>query len=388
MTDTKTLDQEYIAHTYGRYPVEIVGGDGATLKGADGRDYIDLGTGIGVNIFGQRDPVWVKAVTDQLNRFQHTSNLYYTAPGAKLAEALCRRTGLKRVFFCNSGAEANECAIKVARAYAAKAKGPDCCTIITLKDSFHGRTLATLAATGQEMFHKDFLPLTPGFAYAEPDNLEDVKRLVRENKVAGILIECVQGEGGVRALAQDFVKGIAELCRDEDIVFMTDEVQCGNGRTGYFYAYEHYGVLPDVVTTAKALGGGLPIGATLMGEKVKDVLQPGMNGSTFGGNPIVCAGALTIVNRIDDKLLAEVKRKGELIRTLLEGQKGIERVTGLGLMLGVKTVKNENEVVDAMIRGGALPLTAHGGMVRLLPPLTITDEEIRRGMAILLQAAA
>ncbi|MCI5850595.1 MAG: acetylornithine transaminase [Sutterellaceae bacterium] len=388
MTDTKKLDHEYIANTYARYQVEIVDGNGSLLKGDDGRDYIDLGAGIGVNIFGQKDPEWIAAVTSQLNRFQHTSNLYYSAPDAELAALLCRRTGLKKVFFSNSGAEANECAIKVARSYAETKKGPDYFNIVTLKDSFHGRTLTTLAATGQAMFHKDFLPLTPGFLYADPDDLEGMKHLVEENKVAGILIECVQGEGGVRALSKDFVQGVADLCREKDIVFMTDEVQCGNGRTGKLYAYENYGVLPDVVTTAKGLGGGLPIGATLLGEKVKDVFTPGKNGSTFGGNPIVCAGALSIIRRIDDKLLAEVVRKGDFVRSYLSGKPGIEFVSGLGLMIGVKTVKNENEVVAGMMEYGVLPLTAHGGMVRLLPPLNIPDELLKKALDALLKAAA
>ena len=386
--NTMALDREYIAHTYGRYPVEITEGEGAVLKSADGREYIDMGSGIGVNVFGQRDPEWIQAVTGQLQRFQHTSNLYYSAPDTLLAQALCQRTGLSKVFFSNSGAEANECAIKAARAYAAQKKGKDCFTIITLKDSFHGRTLTTLAATGQDMFHQDFLPLTPGFVHAEPDNLDDVKRLVKAHKVAGILLECVQGEGGVRALSKEFVQGVAQLCQDEDLVFMADEVQCGNGRTGRLYAFEHYGVLPDVVTTAKGLGGGLPIGATLLGAKVQGCFTPGKNGSTFGGNPIVCAGALSIVKRLDEKLLAEVRRKGDLARAKLAGKPGIERVTGLGLMIGVKTVRNENEVIARLMEKGVLALTAHGGMVRLLPPLTITDEQLGRALDALIDAAA
>jgi acetylornithine/N-succinyldiaminopimelate aminotransferase len=239
----KTLDSQYIANTYSRYPVQIVDGEGSILTDENGKHYIDLGSGIGVNIFGQKDPAWIEAVQTQLHRFQHTSNLYYSAPDAELAEFLCERTGLKKVFFSNSGAEANECAIKAARAYAAAKKGKEWSTIVTLRDSFHGRTLTTLAATGQDMFHQDFLPLTPGFVHAEPDDLEGLKQIVRENRVAGILIECVQGEGGVRALSDAYVKGVAELCEKEDIVFMTDEVQCGNGRTGKLYAYEHYGVL-------------------------------------------------------------------------------------------------------------------------------------------------
>lgn len=385
---TMALDRSFVAHTYGRYQVEIVDGQGARLTDSEGRSYIDMGSGIGVNIFGQKDAEWVKAVTEQLGRFQHTSNLYYSAPCTKLAQALCEKTGLSKVFFSNSGAEANECAVKAARAYAAEKKGPEYFTIVTLKDSFHGRTLTTLAATGQDMFHRDFQPLTPGFVHAEPDDLEDVKRLVRENKVAGILIECVQGEGGVRALKKEFVQGIAKLCEEEDIVFMTDEVQCGNGRTGKMYAFQNYGVTPDVVSTAKGLGGGLPIGATILSEKVQGVFTPGKNGSTFGGNPIVCAGALSVVNRIDEKLLAEVVRKGELVRSKLEGQPGIERVTGMGLMIGIKTVKNENDVIDAMMKGGVLALTAHGGMVRLLPPLTTSDEDLLEAVGVILKAAA
>lgn len=387
-SNTMALDREYIAHTYGRYPVEIVDGKGALLTDSEGRTYIDMCAGIAVNVFGQKDPEWVAAVTEQLGRFQHTSNLYFSAPDALLAQALCQRTGLAKVFFSNSGAEANECAIKAARAYAASKKGKDCYTIITLKDSFHGRTLTTLAATGQDVFHRDFLPLTPGFVHAEPDNLEDVKRLVAENKVAGILLECVQGEGGVRALSKDFVQGVAKLCKEQDIVFMADEVQCGNGRTGKLYAFENYGVLPDVVSTAKGLGGGLPIGATMLGKKVENVFTPGMNGSTFGGNPIVCAGALSIIKRLDEKLLADVARKGERIRAKLAGRAGIERVTGLGLMVGVKTTKNENDVVAAMMEKGVLALTAHGGMVRLLPPLTITDEQLDSAAEALIEAAA
>lgn len=387
-TNIKTLDSQYIANTYSRYPVQIVDGEGSILTDENGKHYIDLGSGIGVNIFGQKDPAWIEAVQTQLHRFQHTSNLYYSAPYAELAEFLCERTGLKKVFFSNSGAEANECAIKAARAYAAAKKGKEWNTIVTLRDSFHGRTLTTLAATGQDMFHQDFLPLTPGFVHAEPDDLEGLKQIVRENRVAGILIECVQGEGGVRALSDAYVKGGAELCEKEDIVFMTDEVQCGNGRTGKLYAYEHYGVLPDVVSTAKGLGGGLPIGATMLGKKVENVFTPGKNGSTFGGNPIVCAGALSILKRLDDKFLAEVTRKGNFVKEYLAGKPGIERISGLGLMIGVKTVKSENEVVAKMMENGVLALTAHGGMVRLLPPLNISDADLKKALDVLLAAAA
>ena len=388
MTNTKQLDAEFVAHTYARFPVEIVDAEGSVLRDENGREYIDMGSGIGVNAFGQKDPQWVAAVSEQLTRYQHTSNLYFSSPCTELARELCVRTGLKKVFFCNSGAEANECAVKAARGYGAMKKGPEYSTIITLKDSFHGRTLTTLAATGQDVFHKDFQPLTPGFVHAEPDNLEDVRRLVRENKVCGILIECIQGEGGVRALSKEFVQGIAELCREEDILFMCDEVQCGNGRTGRLFGFQNYGVLPDVVSTAKGLGGGLPIGATLLGEKAEGVFTPGKNGSTFGGNPIVCAGALSIIRRLDDAFLAEVRRKGELVRSILAGKPGIEAVSGLGLMIGAKTTKPEGQVCMAMLEKGVLALTAHGGMVRLLPPLNTPDELLEKAARALVEAAA
>ena len=298
---------------------------------------------------------------------------------------LCDRTGMKKVFFSNSGAEANECAIKAARKYAAEKKGPEYFTIVTMENSFHGRTLTTLAATGQAPYHELFQPLTPGFAYAQPDDLEGLKKLALETKAAAVMVECIQGEGGVRPLSAEFLRGAAEFCRQEDILLIVDEVQTGNGRTGKLYAYMNYDLQPDLVSTAKGLGGGLPLGACLFGEKVQDVLGPGDHGSTFGGNPVCCAGALSVLSRLDDTFLAEVQRKGEVLRGLLEGAPGIEAVTGLGLMLGLKTAKPAGEIVKKCMENGVLCLTAKD-RVRLLPALNIPDDLLREAAGILLDA--
>jgi acetylornithine/N-succinyldiaminopimelate aminotransferase len=282
----KETDKKYIANTYARFPVDLVSGKGALLYDDKNKEYIDMGSGIGVNAFGIADEQWIAAVTLQLGKLQHTSNLYYTEPCTDLAQLLCERTGMKKVFFSNSGAEANECAIKTARKWAAENKGPQYSTIITLKNSFHGRTITTLAATGQDVFHKDFQPLTEGFVYGEANNLSSIEDLLKENKCAAIMFECIQGEGGVIPLTQEFVHGLDKLAREHNLLLICDEVQCGNGRSGMLYAYMNYGLQPDIVSTAKGLGGGLPLGATLMGEKVKDTLKPGDHGSTFGGNPV------------------------------------------------------------------------------------------------------
>ena len=381
----KQKDNEFIAATYGRFPLVITEGKGSLLKDEDGKEYIDLGTGIAVNTFGAADSDWINAVNKQLNKIQHTSNLYYTKPDTELAEMLCRRTGLKKVFFSNSGAEANECAIKVARKYAAEKKGAEYNTIITLKNSFHGRTVTTLAATGQEIFHKDFLPLTEGFVYAEANNTADLKQKVSENKVAAIMFEPVQGEGGVMPLTKEFVSAIAEIAENQDILMIADEVQTGNGRTGKLYGYMNYNILPDIVSTAKGLGGGLPIGATLLGEKVKDVLTAGSHGSTFGGNPVCCAGALNILSRIDDTLLAEVREKSEYIVSELSTAKGVKSVTGMGLMLGIETEKDANEVIDYCREKGVLVIKAKT-KVRLLPALNIPWEQLKTAIQILKEA--
>ena len=312
MESITSLDQQYVAGTYGRFPVELVSGKGSVLTASDGKTYIDLGSGIGVTSFGIADEVWTQAVTAQIGKLQHTSNLYYTAPCARLAQALCEKTGMKKVFFSNSGAEANECAIKAARKYAAEKKGAACSTILTLEGSFHGRTLTTLAATGQEKFHTLFQPLTPGFAYVPANDVQALTAAVNRVNPAGILLECVQGEGGVVPLTAEFITAAAELAKQNDIPLMIDEVQTGNGRTGALYAYMNYGVQPDIVSTAKGLGGGLPLGATLLGEKVENTLGPGDHGSTFGGNPVCCAGALSILERLNDDLMAEVRAKSKL----------------------------------------------------------------------------
>lgn len=380
--DIKTLDHQYVANTYKRFPVEIVSGHGSVVTDRDGKDYIDLGTGIAVNAFGMGDAQWQEAVIDQIHKFQHTSNLYYTEPCARLAQLLCEKTGMKKVFFSNSGAEANECAIKVARKYAAGKKGPDYYTILTLEHSFHGRTLTTLAATGQDEFHKDFQPLTPGFVHAKVNDLADVLEKTRTHKLAGILIEVVQGEGGVIKLDEDFVQGIAQLCREQDIVLMCDEVQVGNGRSGYLYGYMHYGIQPDVFTTAKGLCAGLPLGATVLGEKVETVLGYGDNGSTFGGNPICCAGAISTLSRMDEALLAGVRERSERIVSALTGKKGVKSVSGLGLLLGIDPERDCGTVINECLEEGVLVLSAHG-KVRLLPALNIPLDQLDQALAVL-----
>ena len=382
--DIKTLDHQYVANTYKRFPVEIVSGHGSVVTDRDGKDYIDLGTGIAVNAFGMGDAQWQEAVIDQIHKFQHTSNLYYTEPCARLAQLLCEKTGMKKVFFSNSGAEANECAIKVARKYAAEKKGPDYYTILTLEHSFHGRTLTTLAATGQDEFHKDFQPLTPGFVHAKVNDLADVAEKARTHKLAGILIEVVQGEGGVIKLDEDFVQGIAQLCREQDIVLMCDEVQTGNGRSGYLYGYMHYGIQPDVFTTAKGLCAGLPLGATVLGEKVETVLGYGDNGSTFGGNPICCAGAISTLSRMDEALLAGVRERSERIVSALTGKKGVKSVSGLGLLLGIDPERDCGTVISECLEEGVLVLSAHG-KVRLLPALNIPMDQLDQALAVLVE---
>ena len=387
MSELQALDQAYVAGTYARFPVEIVRGSGSLVYDTDGKEYIDLGTGIGVTAFGIADEAWRQAVIDQLSKVQHTSNLYYTEPCARLAQLLCAKTGLKKAFFGNSGAEANECAIKVARKYAAEKKGAEYNVIVTLKNSFHGRTLTTLAATGQEHYHELFLPLTPGFVHTEAGDLRGFEEIVSTHKVAGILMECIQGEGGVNVVDGDFIRGVAEICRREDIILMIDEVQTGNGRTGKLYAYMNFGITPDVVTTAKGLGGGLPIGACLLGEKVQNVLGFGDHGSTYGGNPIASAGACNVISRIDDELLAEVTAKGDYLKKAFEGAKGVKSVSGLGLMVGIETERPAAEVVKAAIGKGVLALTAKN-KVRLLPALNIPMEQLKKAVEILLSIMA
>ena len=381
------MDNEFVAGTYKRFPVEIVSGKGSRVVDVNGKEYVDMGSGIGVTAFGIADDVWQAAVTAQLGRLQHVSNLYYTEPCARLAKMLCERTGLKKVFFANSGAEANEGAIKVARKYAAEKKGADHYTIITLNNSFHGRTLTTLAATGQDHFHKLFQPLTPGFVSTPANDFEALKELALQTKAAGIMMECIQGEGGVLPLEADFVKAVAAFCAQEDIVLIIDEVQTGNGRTGKLYAFQQFGILPDVVSTAKGLGGGLPIGAVLMGEKVQHVLGYGDHGSTYGGNPVCCAGAISIIERLDEAFLSRVDQLSDYVFSEFRGAKGVESVAGMGLMVGIKTTAPAADVVKECIHRGVLCLTAKD-KVRLLPALNIPGEDLEFAVQTIKAVAA
>ena len=383
----REIDNEYVANTYARFPLCLVKGKGSLVYDENGKEYIDLGTGIAVNTFGYSDDEWIGAVTEQLGALQHTSNLYYSKPCAMLAKTLCERTGMSKVFFSNSGAEANECAIKVARKYGEINKGAEYTTIITLKDSFHGRTLTTLAATGQDVFHKDFLPLTEGFVHARANDIDDVKKLVAENKCCAIMFEVVQGEGGVLPLKAEFLSALDAIAKENDLLLVADEVQCGNGRSGELYAYMNFGIKPDVVSTAKGLAGGLPLGATMLGEKVKDILGAGMHGSTFGGNPICSAAALNVLSRIDDKLLNEVKAKSKYIFDQLCGAKGVVSVSGLGLMIGVETERPASEVIEECRERGVLVIKAKQ-KVRLLPALNIEKEQLEKAINVIKEVCA
>ena len=383
--DMIKLDQEYVAGTYGRFPVALVSGKGSLFTDVNGKVYIDMGSGIGVTCFGTGDDSWLEAVTAQLGKLQHTSNLYYTEPCAKLAEALCLRTGMKKVFFSNSGAEANECAIKVARKYSADTKGAEHYTIITLEHSFHGRTLTTLSATGQDHFHSLFNPLTPGFVHVRPNDIAALEAAMDSVKPAGVFFEVIQGEGGVLPLTKEFVQAAAKLCKERDIPLMIDEVQTGNGRTGQLYGYMNFDIQPDIVSTAKGLGGGLPIGATMMNEKMQNVLRPGDHGSTYGGNPVCCAGALSVIQRLDEAFLSEVRAKSEYVFHALQGAEGVEAITGMGLMIGIKTVKPAKEVLTACMEQGVLCLTAKDKL-RLLPALNIPMELLEKAVAVIKEA--
>ncbi len=372
----KETDKEYVANTYARFPLALVSGKGSLVYDEDGKEYIDLGTGIAVNTFGIGDEEWIAAVTAQLGKIQHTSNLYFSEPCANLAKLLCERTGMKKVFFSNSGAEANECAIKAARKYGADKKGQEYTTVITLKNSFHGRTITTLAATGQDTFHTDFKPLTGGFVYAEPNSMEDIERLCAANKCCAVMFEVVQGEGGVNALDGDYLAALAKFAEKNDILLIADEVQIGNGRSGELYGYMTYGITPDIVSTAKGLAGGLPIGATMLGEKVKDVYTPGLHGSTFGGNPISCAAAVNVISRLDGDMLAGVKERSRYIFDELSGAEGIVSVSGLGLMIGVETARPASEVISECMARGVLVIKAKN-KVRMLPALNIPMKELK-----------
>lgn len=382
MNDLILKDKQYIANTYNRFEVELVSGKGSKVYDKDGKEYIDMGSGIGVTSFGFADSEWSNAVTNQANVLQHTSNLYYTEPCVKLAELLCQKTGFKKVFFSNSGAESNECAIKIARKWASENKGEECYKILTLENSFHGRTVTTLAATGQEHYHTLFKPLTNGFIHTPANDIESLKETVEKNNIAAIMFECVQGEGGVIPLNPDFVKTIEYLAQKNNFLIIVDEVQTGNGRSGKTYAYMHYGIHPDIVTTAKGLGGGLPIGAVMMNEKTENVLSFGDHGSTYGGNPVCCAASYTVVNRLTDEFLSEVQAKSNYIFEKLSCADGVEQVSGLGLMIGIKTVKPAADVVKSAIEKGVLCLTAKD-KVRLLPALNIPFDDLKKAIDVI-----
>lgn len=376
----KDRDKQYILGTYARNDLCITKGCGAICYSPEGEKYIDFSSGIGVNSLGYCDEGWVSAVTQQLNKLQHTSNLFYTEPCGELAEMLIERTGFDKVFFCNSGAEANEGAIKAARKYSFTKYGKGRYEIITLQDSFHGRTIATITATGQDGYHKYFDPFVDGFSYAKPNNLEDLKGKITDDTCA-VMIELVQGEGGVNRLEQEYVKALYDLCKEKDILLIIDEVQTGIGRTGKLFAYEHYNIKPDIVTMAKGLGAGLPIGGILFNSSCSHVLEPGDHGTTFGGNPAVCAGGIEVLKRMTGEFLDQVALKGSYMKTKIEKMEGVSLVTGLGMMIGISLKDKEaKEVVKAALNLGLITLTAKE-RIRLLPPLNITYEEIDEGLA-------
>jgi len=384
---TQQMAEQYIAGTYARFPVTFARGDGSLLWDDAGREYIDLGSGIAVNTLGLADEAWADAVSAQLHALAHASNLYYTSPQAELAQALCERTGMERVFLSNSGAEANECMIKAARKWSNDCWGEgQKPVIVTLEGGFHGRTYATLAATGQPALHEGFTPLPAGFKYAKPNDIEDIRAKVDDGCCA-VMIELVQGEGGVNVLEPGYVRALAALVKEKDLLLLIDEVQTGNGRTGTLYAFEQYGVAPDMVSTAKGLAGGLPLGATLFGPRTAQVLTPGSHGSTFGGNPACCAGALHVLGRLDEALLADVRAKGEFIRASLEGAPGVLGVTGLGLMLGITVARPAKEIANECLARGVALLTAKE-KVRLLPALNIPMDLLARGLRVLKEVAA
>ncbi len=385
LQEIQEREQEAIMPTYGRFPVAVASGKGATATDVQGREYIDFTSGIGVNALGFCDAAWADAVAKQAHTLQHTSNLYYTLPQIHLAQLLREKTGFDKVFFANSGAEANECAIKLARKYGTDTYGEHRTKIITLVNSFHGRTVTTLAATGQDVFHHYFHPFTGGFVYAQANNLDSVRACMDDNTCA-VLLEFIQGEGGVLPLERGFVQELAALCREKDILLLADEVQTGMGRTGKLFCYEHFGVQPDVITSAKGLGGGLPIGACLCSEALGGVLGKGMHGSTFGGNPVCCAGAVSVLERVSQpEFLEEVRQKGDYLRGRLEQIDGIAGVRGMGLMLGASPSRSTaGEIVARCVEQGLLLLTAKDAL-RFLPPLNISREELGRGLDILTQ---
>lgn len=386
MSEIIKNDQEYIMSTYKRNNLVLVDGHDSIIYDEDGKQYIDFTSGIGTNIFGISDALWLDAVTNQASKIQHTCNLFYSEPQTKVAKLLCERTGMKKVFFANSGAEANECAIKAARKYSFDKYGNNGrYEIITLVNSFHGRTIATLSATGQDVFHNYFFPFVDGFKYAHANDIDELNSLISD-KTCAIMIETIQGEGGVLPLNPEYIKYIDKICKEKDLVFIVDEVQTGNGRTGYLYSYMEYDVKPDVVTTAKGLAGGLPFGAIMFSEKMKDVLGYGSHGSTFGGNPVCASAAYSILTRLDNRLLKHVLECRKIIEEKLANSKNVLSISGKGLMVGIEIDPKFKaaDIVQKGIDNGLLLLTAKN-KIRLLPPLNITYAELKKGLDILIK---
>ena len=369
-------------HTYGRYDVALAGGKGATAYDEDGKKYIDVSSGIGVNSLGYCDEGWVKAVSAQAGTIQHMSNYFYSEQASSLAEKLCSLSGMAKICFGNSGAEANECAIKIARKYSFDKYGEGRNEIITLRDSFHGRTITTLSATGQDVFHNYFFPFTQGFKYVNANDIELLKSEISDNTCA-VLLEVIQGEGGVNILDKDYVQQLVALCNERDILVIIDEVQTGIGRTGKLFAFENYGVKPDLVTMAKGLGGGLPIGACMCGEKLKDVMSPSTHGTTFGANPVVCAGANYVIDTVaNEEFLNRVNEKGAYLETKLRELPKVKNVRRMGLMVGIEIDGDAHDIAVKCVENGLLIITAKN-LLRMLPPLTITEEEIDEAVKIL-----
>lgn len=383
--EIKNLDEQYVMHSYGRFPVAIDRGEGATLWDVDGKEYIDFTAGIGVASLGHGDQGWLEAVTRQAAKLAHISNLFYTEPYAKAAEKLCTRTGMSNVMFGNSGAEANEAMIKLARKWSFDKYGKGRGTVITLRNSFHGRTITTLAATGQDKFHDYFFPFTEGFRYADANDMDSLET-VAGHDVCAIMVELIQGEGGVLPLDQEFVQKTAELCAKRDWLFLIDEVQTGVGRTGSLFAFQQYGIQPDAVSFAKGIAGGLPFGGVMANERCREVFTPGTHGTTFGGNPIAAAAACHVLDRMDGAFLAQVTEKGDYLRARVEelALPCLGKTRGMGLMTGVEVKEGwtNRDLAAKLIENGLLVLTAGPGL-RFLPPLTITREEMDKGLAIL-----
>ena len=385
--EIKALTGQYILNTYGRFPVALDHGQGATLYDPEGKAYIDFASGIGVASLGYGDGDWVKAITDQAGKLGHSSNLFYTEPPAKLAQLLCQRTGMAGVFFANGGGEANEGMIKLARKYSFDKYGKGRATIITLNNSFHGRTITTLTATGQEVFHNYFFPFTEGFRYADANDMASLEAAAGDD-VCAVMVELVQGEGGVLPLDRDYVRALSKLCAERDWLLLVDEVQTGVGRTGRLFAFQHYGILPDVVSFAKGIAGGLPMSGIMANAKCREVLGPGMHATTFGGNPVCAAAGLVVQEKLSDAFLAQVEQKGAYLRQKIEELDlpcfGATR--GLGLMIGIAVQDGwtNKDIAGKLIENGLLVLTAGPGM-RLLPPLVISQAEMDQGLAVMKQ---